>query len=113
VPQRPAQDSGLHPLRRRSLDEASFATAKSAPSRQPDAQNSATPLNASYIPPNAFISTRALEYDVVAMQTIFVVVQSAQNEQAGPTLWRLSVWRVTILNSTSIPLETRIPAKQI
>lgn len=44
-------------------------------------------------------------------QAVFVVMQT-QYDETGPTLWRITVWHVTILNSTQ-PVESRIPAKQI
>jgi hypothetical protein len=46
-----------------------------------------------------------------APQAIFVVTQSTQYVEAGPMLWRISVWRVTVLDR--IPAETRIPTKKI
>ena len=49
----------------------------------------------------------------VPQQAVLVVLQSAQYEEAGPMLWRISVWRVTVLDSSRIPGGSRIPAKQI
>jgi beta-lactamase regulating signal transducer with metallopeptidase domain len=46
-------------------------------------------------------------------QAIFVVMQTSQYEEAGPMLWRVYVWRVTVLDSTRILAQPRIPAKQI
>ena len=46
-------------------------------------------------------------------QAIFVVMQTSQYEEAGPMLWRVYVWRVTVLDSTRVPAQPRIPAKQI
>jgi beta-lactamase regulating signal transducer with metallopeptidase domain len=51
--------------------------------------------------------------DASAQQAVFVVMQTVQYEEAGPMLWKISVWRVTILDSTRVPAETRIPTKQI
>ena len=51
--------------------------------------------------------------DEAAPQAIFVVMQTSQYDEAGPTFFRITVWRVTVLDSTRIPAETRIPAKQI
>ncbi len=48
---------------------------------------------------------------VAAPQTILVVMQSTQYDEAGPMLWRISVYRVTVVDSTRIPAETRIPKK--
>ncbi|HWY55977.1 MAG TPA: M56 family metallopeptidase [Terriglobales bacterium] len=45
-------------------------------------------------------------------QAIFLVMQTAVYDDAGPVLWRISVWRVTVLDSTR-RVESRIPAKQI
>ncbi len=51
--------------------------------------------------------------EVSAPQAIFVVMQTVQYGEAGPMLWKISVWRVTVLDSSRIPAETRIPTKQI
>jgi beta-lactamase regulating signal transducer with metallopeptidase domain len=50
-------------------------------------------------------------HHVAAPQTILVVMQSTQYDEAGPMLWRISVYRVTVVDSTRIPAETRIPKK--
>jgi beta-lactamase regulating signal transducer with metallopeptidase domain len=55
-------------------------------------------------------STTSMDDEIGATQTIFVVTQSTQYIEAGPMLWQISVWHVTVLNR--VP-ETRIPTKQI
>jgi beta-lactamase regulating signal transducer with metallopeptidase domain len=46
-------------------------------------------------------------------QAIFVVMQTTQYDETGPMFWSLTVWRVTVLDSSRIPAGTRIPTKQI
>ncbi len=55
-------------------------------------------------------STNSMDDGIAATQAIFVVTQSTQYIEAGPMLWQVSVWHVTVLNR--VP-ETRIPTKQI
>jgi beta-lactamase regulating signal transducer with metallopeptidase domain len=55
-------------------------------------------------------STNSMDDGIGATQAIFVVTQSTQYIEAGPMLWQVSVWHVTVLNR--VP-ETRIPAKRI
>jgi len=47
-----------------------------------------------------------------APQAVFVVLQTAQYRKAGPMLWTICVWHVTVLDASRIPAESRIPAKQ-
>jgi hypothetical protein len=46
-------------------------------------------------------------------QMIFVVMQTAQPHEAGPMFWTITVWRMTVVDASRIPAETRIPAKKI
>jgi len=58
-----------------------------------------------------FVDTRFTQSERVGNQVpqaIFVVMQTQYGE-AGPMLWSISVYRVTVINST--PAETRIPKK--
>ena len=58
-----------------------------------------------------FVDTRFTQSERIANQApqaIFVVMQTQYGE-AGPMLWSISVYRVTVVNST--PAETRIPKK--
>jgi hypothetical protein len=55
-------------------------------------------------------STTSMDDEIGATQAIFVVTQSTRYIEAGPMLWQISVWHVTVLNR--VP-ETRIPTKQI
>jgi hypothetical protein len=51
--------------------------------------------------------------DEAAPQAIFVVMQTTPHQQAGPTLWTLCVWRVTVVDLSRVPAEIRIPTKKI
>ncbi len=51
--------------------------------------------------------------DEAAPRDVFVVLQTAQYREAGPMLWTICVWHVTVLDASRIPAESRIPAKQI
>jgi hypothetical protein len=74
-------------------------------------------VEASFKQPKAdnFLHARTTAFieDQATLQTILVVMQDQQYASAGPTLWRLCVWRVVVFDSSHIPVETRIPAKQI
>jgi beta-lactamase regulating signal transducer with metallopeptidase domain len=114
VPQRPRENTGFHPLGRRALEGSKFAAAdKTVLARRDSPQNSARPLNVRFVQPHPAGSASAFEDRIVTGQTILVVMQSAEYEPAGPVFLRISVWRVTILDSSRISAETRIPAKQI
>jgi hypothetical protein len=79
-------------------------------------QNPASMLEARLVPQSAEKlrqARSAMASDEAAPQAIFVVMQTSQYDEAGPTFFRITVWRVTVLDSTRIPVETRIPAKQI
>ena len=52
------------------------------------------------------------EYELVP-HTIVVVMQTAQPQEEGAMLWTVSVWRMTVLDASRIPVESRIPAKKI
>jgi len=45
-------------------------------------------------------------------QAIFVVMQTTKYDETGPMFWSLTVWRVTVLDSSRIPAENRIPTKK-
>jgi hypothetical protein len=79
--------------------------------------HSVRPVEASFKQPKAdnFLHARTTAFieDQATLQTILVVMQDQQYNSAGPTLWRLCVWRVVVFDSSHIPVETRIPAKQI
>jgi beta-lactamase regulating signal transducer with metallopeptidase domain len=113
APQRPRENAGLHPLGRRALEGSEFASAdKTVLARRDRPQSSARGLDARFVQPQAG-STSPFEDRIVTGQTILVVMQSARYEPAGPMFLRISVWRVTILDSSRISAETRIRAKQI
>jgi beta-lactamase regulating signal transducer with metallopeptidase domain len=80
-------------------------------------QDSARPIEARFNQPSADhvvqIKTAAFIEGDVAPQTILVVMQSEEYDQAGPMVWRLCVWHVVVFDSNHTPVETRIPAKQI
>jgi beta-lactamase regulating signal transducer with metallopeptidase domain len=114
VPQGPQENTGFQPLGGRALEGSKFAAAdKTVLGRRDSPQNSARPLNVGFVQPRAAGSTYAFEDRIVTGRTILVVMQSARYEQAGPMFLRISVWRVTILDSSRISAESRIPAKQI
>ena len=113
-----AVNDGLQPLRQEASVRASFSAAPGAlADRQPNPkQNSASLLEARFAQPEAGIIAQAgstTTRRVVIRQAVFVVMQGAQYDEAGPMLWKVSVWRVTIQDSSRIPGGTRIPAKQI
>jgi len=68
-------------------------------------QSSARLLQARFVEPDG----RNL-VQTPAPQAVFVVMQTTQSVEAGPVVWRITVWRLTILDSAR---ETRIPVKQI
>ena len=107
-----AENVGLQPLRRETSVRASFSAASGAISdRQANPkQNSATLLEAQFVVPQ---EGSTIIGHGISQQAVFVVMQSAQYDEAGPMLWRISVWHVTILDASRIPGATRIPAKQI
>jgi hypothetical protein len=81
-------------------------------------QDSARPIEANFNQPGADdvvqVKPAAFIEDGEAVPpTILVVVQSEQYAQAGPMLWRMCVWHVIVLDPSQIPVQTRIPAKQI
>jgi beta-lactamase regulating signal transducer with metallopeptidase domain len=92
-------------------------TASTAPLRHKSPEVDTTRLNARAIQPRsieAFLPANLeLPPDNVAVQTVFVVMQS---EGAGPNqgYWTLCVWRVTVRgNGDRAPVETIFPAKSI
>jgi beta-lactamase regulating signal transducer with metallopeptidase domain len=84
VPQSAENKSGLQPRRRRMLVQASFSAAGKA----------------------ALARRTPIDDEAAAPQAIFVVLQSAQYDQAGPMFVRICVWRVTVLNLSRTSLET-------
>jgi beta-lactamase regulating signal transducer with metallopeptidase domain len=101
VPQRADRKSGFQPLRRRISNQSG---------------SSASLLDVRLIQPRAARIPRtspATIGDEATPQAVFVVMQTAQYEETGPVLWTIYVWRVTVLHPSRIPVETRIPAKQI
>jgi bla regulator protein blaR1 len=111
-PQRGERTVATQPLEARERGISSESNTASAPG-----QHSTELLEARFVEPSADESAPAGSANpinnVLAPQAIFVVMQTVQYEQAGPMLWKISVWRVTVLDSTRIPAETRIPTKQI
>jgi BlaR1 peptidase M56 len=107
VQQSAANKSGLQPLRRRSLEQATFsAAAKSALARRAGRQN-LVPSDLGNLAQASSMTARDYAFPA---QAIFVVMQT-QYDEARPAFWSITVWRVIILDSS--PSETRIPAKQI
>jgi beta-lactamase regulating signal transducer with metallopeptidase domain len=113
LPQNAKNNIGLQPLRQRISSEA----AEASPDRQTDpGQDSAILLEARFVLPDTEMSLQATSTRIVnqpAPQSIFVVMQTARYDEAGPMLWTISVWRVTVLDPSRIPAGTRVPSKQI
>jgi len=84
VPQSAENKSGLQPRRRRMLVQASFSAAGKA----------------------ALARRTPIDDEVAAPQAIFVVLQSAQYDEAGPMFVRICVWRVIVVDSSRTSLET-------
>ena len=82
---------------------------------KPAAQNSASLLEAAFHQPQAetFTPTVLMAFDEAPIgQAFFVVMQTAQYEKAGSTIYGISVWRITVLHATQAPKQI-IPTKQI
>jgi beta-lactamase regulating signal transducer with metallopeptidase domain len=98
----------LQPLGRAiSIDASSSSAFNFGPARQTGAkQNSARLLVSRFVPPDEFAqteSTTPIEYGA-APQAIFVVMQY---HEAGPTVWTICVWRVTVVDSTHNQISTK------
>jgi len=78
-------------------------------------QNSAKLLEAGFHQPEAenFTPTVLMTFDEApTVQAFFVVMRTAQYEKAGPTLYEISVWRITVVHATQAT-KLIIPTKQI
>lgn len=79
------------------------------------AQNSGSLMEAKFHQPQAetFSPTVLVTFDEApARQAFFVVMRTEQYDKTGPTLYEISVWRITVVRATQAPNPT-IPAKQI
>src|SRR5579872_3383106 len=79
------------------------------------AQNSSSLMKAEFHQSKAesFTPTVLVTFDEAsASPAFFVVMQPQQYEKAGPMVYEISVWRITIVHATQAP-NRRIPAKQI
>jgi hypothetical protein len=79
------------------------------------AQNSANVLDAEFHQSESetFRPTILMTFDEApTSQAFFVVMQTQQYEKAGPTVYEISVWRITVVRATQAP-NPIIPAKQI
>jgi beta-lactamase regulating signal transducer with metallopeptidase domain len=113
VPERSENKPGLQPLRRRVDTTLSAA---SEPAMAPAEENSARLLEAEMVEQRNDRLALAMSMtvdDEAAPRAVFVVLQTAQYREAGPMLWTICVWHVTVLDASRIPAESRIPAKQI
>jgi beta-lactamase regulating signal transducer with metallopeptidase domain len=112
VPQTADNTAGLQPLRGEVfVDPGSEAT--SGRPDNPD-QASARLLEVQMVQSRSSgFAEMSRNPDDLFPQAIFVVMQSAGYRKAGPMLWTICVWRVTVLESSRIAVETRLPAKQI
>jgi hypothetical protein len=112
VPPMAEGKSALKPVKR-----AMSTAVKAAPARRDyAAHRSATRLEARFVSSSArqFAHVRStVSVDEASPHAIFVVMQSAQFDEAGPMFWSICVWHVTVLDSRGIPVAPRIPAKQI
>jgi beta-lactamase regulating signal transducer with metallopeptidase domain len=112
VPQAADNAAGLQPLRREVFFDPASEAAFGLPDN-PD-QTSARLLKVQMVQSNpSGFAEMSRSTDDLFPQAIFVVMQTAEYRQAGPMLWTICVWRVTVLESSRIAVETRIPAKQI
>jgi beta-lactamase regulating signal transducer with metallopeptidase domain len=78
-------------------------------------QNAAKLLEAGFHQPEAenFTPTVLMTFDEApTAQAFFVVMRTAQYEKAGPTLYEISVWRITVVHATQAA-KLIIPTKQI
>jgi hypothetical protein len=69
-------------------------------------QNSARLLEANLHQPEAeiFTPTVLMTFDEASSsQAFFVVMRTAQYEKAGPILYGISVWRITVVHATQAP----------
>jgi beta-lactamase regulating signal transducer with metallopeptidase domain len=108
VPRNVENNSGLQPLRQATSSESSSSAAVLDPGI------TSRLLQAELIRSNTgtFARTTTVTADR-SPQAIFVVMQTAQYDEAGPIVWTVCVWHITVVDSTRIPAETRIPAKKI
>ena len=108
VPQRAENNSGLQPLSRRVDTTLSAASEPvMAPARLLEAEMVEQKNDRLALAMSMTVDEEA------APQAVFVVLQTAQYREAGPMLWTICVWHVTVLDASRIPAESRIPAKQI
>lgn len=106
APQRAENDSKFQPLRRESISQFNLSADASAELGDPRLQQPK-------LDDLALVEKAPSIEDEVAPQTILVVMQTEEYRQAGPMLLKLSVWHVLVFDSSNIPAESRIPAKQI
>jgi beta-lactamase regulating signal transducer with metallopeptidase domain len=106
APQRAENDSELQPLRRENIVQPNLSADASAGLSDPKLQQR-------NLDDLALVEKAPSIEDEVAPQTILVVMQTEEYRQAGPMLLKLSVWHVLVFDSSNIPVEGRIPAKQI
>jgi beta-lactamase regulating signal transducer with metallopeptidase domain len=115
VPKKTNNNSGLQFLRQGISSESSSPAEAELDRRYNPGQDSALLLEAHFVPPDAVKfahASTAMDHNP-APQAIFVMMQTTQYDQEGPMLWTICVWHVTVVDSSRIPAETRIPAKKI
>ena len=110
-PQRGVRTVAAHtapPLVQASSSSASdFAPARETAARE----NPARLLVARSVSQHEFAQTESatpIEHGP-APQAVFLIMQTAQYDESGPTVWTICVWRVTVVDST----RNQIPAKKI
>jgi beta-lactamase regulating signal transducer with metallopeptidase domain len=115
LPKKTNNNSGLQFLRQGISSESSSPAEAELDRRYNPGPDSALLLEANFVPPDAgkfAHASTAMDHNP-APQAIFVMMQTTQYDQEGPTLWTICVWHVTVVDSSRIPAETRIPAKKI
>ena len=115
LPKKTNNNSGLQFLRQGISGESSSPAEAELDRRYNPGQDSALLLEAHFVPPDAVKfahASTAMDHNP-APQAIFVMMQTTQYDQEGPMLWTICVWHVTVVDSSRIPAETRIPAKKI
>ena len=115
LPKKTNNNSGLQFLRQGISSESSSPAEAELDRRYNPGQDSALLLEAHFVPPDAgkfAHASTAMDHNP-APQAIFVMMQTTQYDQEGPMLWTICVWHVTVVDSSRIPAETRIPAKKI
>jgi hypothetical protein len=71
-------------------------------------RNSAKVLEARFVQSGPLAGAQ-IDEQAIAPKAVFLIMQTAQYDESGPTVWTICVWRVTVVDST----RNQIPAKKI